>query len=480
MASIAFKTPDWTGNPFIQQRTGRVFMKIEGTYSGSFDYIEAKLIRSGGAVVIDWFNPAAVAANGKFSFYAGFPAESGYLQWLVRFHNDTGTSATSNAFGTGDIYLVTGQSLAEIFVGSGTSVSRSYALCISVPDTGEAAALGHASFAGWQIPDNGDGMTTLANILTAATGWGTAFIFLGKGGTPFSKDGAAAGAAPYQYLLSMEGNPANAYTEAMMLMGLKHIRDMCVVNKYGVDFAGIIHLHGEADSQLSISRQAYVDSLDRYYRTLRALTGRPPTACPFYVGPVGKYSTVSMQTIREAQIQWANMTRGAVLAADRYDASRTSDVVHWNVSGVIQGAKRLGMDITRYLGYTSVRGSGPRVVSGKRIGATITLQVDLNTHSGIAAANGAAPLTGFVVSASSAMTSPLTISNAVVSGSTIVITLSADPGAGRHYVKFIPTNSLLDGSDLTNDNNVYSTDTATGDSVGLPLQPTACAIIVDG
>jgi hypothetical protein len=133
------------------------------------------------------------------------------------------------------------------------------------------------------------------------------------------------------------------------------------------------------------------------------------------------------------------------------------------------------MDVLHHMlpGTFTRPGAGPRVVTATRSGSTITLTVDLNGHAGIAAAHGGA-LTGFVVSASPTMSSPIALTNAVVSGGNIVLTAgSAFPSPS--YVKFIPTAST--GTDQTTDNNVYSTNAATSDTLGLPLQPTPCAII---
>lgn len=489
--SISLKTPDWSGNPFIQaNRLGQCWMNVQGIYSGSPDYVEMQITTfdgsnvgpgktSGGTVIVPWQALAGggsgTIGDGLFNGPVGFGGGGGQaLQITVRFHNEPSVCYASNAFGWGDIIVLTGQSLAEIFIGSKTSPPLA-ATCfqpVYVPNAAEAAGLSFGSFEGWSLPGLGNGATTLANALFAVTGRAVGFIFLGRGGTSMVQDDA--GSAPLTYLTSMDGEIANAYTQAMMTKGLIGLRQAAAIAFGPPDFAMVLHIHGEADGSSELDPKLYYDALTRYYAGLRGITRRSPKECPFYLPIVGKYGSSDMSGIREAMLQWAQATPGAVVCADRYDAYPLADEVHWDSAHQVQGANRLAMDILTHMGHSTVKGAGPRVVKATRSGTTITLTVDLNTHSGIAAQNGGSPLTGFLVSASRSMSSPISLTNAVVSGSTIVLT-AASAFPAPSYVKFQPTAYV----EPSTDNNVYSTDLCVGDalSMGLPLQPTPCALI---
>lgn len=481
--TLALNAQPWNFNPFIQRAlSGPAFMKVAGTYTGSPVSIEARIEEVlTSTTVIDWFsvNANGTVGGGKFYFEPGFAPDSQYLRLKLRFSDDHSVALTSNTFGTGDNYLIVGQSLGEIFVGAtGTSPSKAGAIHTYIPNAAESTALGLGGVEGWTV-NVGDAAMTLANILIGSKNVGIGFTGLMKGGTPLTKEAAGNGAAHKQYLLSMEGDEANYYVEAMLLKSLEAIRTACAAQQQGVDFAGIIGIMGEADALAGVSTRIYFDALTRYYNILRGMTLRSPQQCPFYLSTVGKYSTGNMTPIREAMIQWARVTPGVVLIGDRYDLPRNDGdalYVHWSVPGAIRGAQRFGMSMLTHEGFTTVKGEGPTVVSGKRnSGTSITLKVDLKTHSGIAAANGGSPLTGFVVSASPTMSSPITLSNVVVSSGTIVLTTGSTFPTPA-YIKFIPT--AANSTDAANDNNVYSTDNVTGDSLGSPLQPTPYAIIV--
>lgn len=471
--SITLDAP-W-GTPLIVQVhiSGLVLLKFTGTYTGDASGgLEYRIRIAAGAPVVDW---AALAgfADGKFAGSAFFNPSANNLTLEVRFTAVPATKTGEQPFGVGDVYLVTGQSLPELWIDQvASSPAKNCAMSVYVPNAAESSALGMGGTEGWSNSSIGDAAVTFANILTASRSRSVGYVFLAKGGTPLIRENASL-SFPMQYLLSMEGDPANNYTEGMLHKALLSLRFIGSAQYQGPDFAGIIHIHGEADTANSNS---YYRGLTQYYGALRNMTHRAPEQCPFFIGPVGKSGTDNKRLMRHAMIQWARQTRGAVLVADRYDSPR-SDTVHWTAAGAVTWSRRLGMDVLFNDGAVAVKGNGPRLVTGRRVTTTITLPVNLNTHAGIAAVDGARPLTGFTASPNIDMSSPLTISNAVVSSGNIVLTLSADPGADVPvYVEFQPTSAT--GTDATDDNNVYSTNLATGDAKGLPLQPTSAAIIV--
>ncbi len=122
------------------------------------------------------------------------------------------------------------------------------------------------------------------------------------------------------------------------------------------------------------------------------------------------------------------------------------DSLHFTAAGVTSWAYRAGLTIARRA-YNALAydGRGPLVTGASRVGAVITLAVDLNGTSGI---SGAA-LTGYEVSNDDFATL-LTQSSATVTADQIVITLSGTPTGTVKVRSFAPPNytetSLATGS----------------------------------
>lgn len=101
-----------------------------------------------------------------------------------------------------------------------------------------------------------------------------------------------------------------------------------------------------------------------------------------------------------------------------------ADSLHYTADAYVENGRRAGMSMAAALGYGGVNGRGPLITGATRSAATITLVVDLNGASSISGTG----LTNYQVSADDFATQ-LTVSSTAVSGSTIVLTLSADPGS---------------------------------------------------
>lgn len=113
---------------------------------------------------------------------------------------------------------------------------------------------------------------------------------------------------------------------------------------------------------------------------------------------------------------------GVFVATNLSDAAM-ADSLHYTANAYVENGRRAGLSMAAALGYGGYNGRGPIITGATRAGAVITLAVDLNgaaSISGTGLTNYQASLDGFATT--------LTINSAAVSGNTIELTLSADPG----------------------------------------------------
>ena len=98
------------------------------------------------------------------------------------------------------------------------------------------------------------------------------------------------------------------------------------------------------------------------------------------------------------------------------------DDYHYTAAAFVEVGRRDAGSMAQALGYVGKSGRGPIITSGTRSGAVITMAVNLNDAASISGTG----LTNYDVSTDDFATL-LTVSSVAVSGSTIVITLSAAP-----------------------------------------------------
>ena len=113
-----------------------------------------------------------------------------------------------------------------------------------------------------------------------------------------------------------------------------------------------------------------------------------------------------------------------VYIAGNLGATPIEDNIHYTADGYVANGRHLGLSLAKALGYGGYDGRGPLITGATRSGAVITLPVNLNGAVSIAGTG----LTNYQVSTDDFATFK-TISSAAVSGSNIVLTLSADTGA---------------------------------------------------
>lgn len=114
---------------------------------------------------------------------------------------------------------------------------------------------------------------------------------------------------------------------------------------------------------------------------------------------------------------------GVHIATSLFDATMV-DTLHYVADAYVENGRRAGLSMRKALGYGGYDGRGPIITGAVRSGAVVTLGVDLNGAASIAGTG----LTNYDVSVDNFVTT-LPISSVAVAGSSIVITLAADPGA---------------------------------------------------
>jgi hypothetical protein len=122
------------------------------------------------------------------------------------------------------------------------------------------------------------------------------------------------------------------------------------------------------------------------------------------------------------------------VATGLFDATM-ADTLHYVSDAYVENGRRAGLSMRKALGYGGYDGRGPLITGASRVGAVVTLPVDLNGAASIAGTG----LTHYEVSADNFTTILPAVSTAVV-GSNIVITLAADPGAAVKVRSFYGMN----------------------------------------
>ena len=111
------------------------------------------------------------------------------------------------------------------------------------------------------------------------------------------------------------------------------------------------------------------------------------------------------------------------IATNLSDAAMT-DALHYTADAYVENGRRAALSMAKAMGYSTHDGRGPLLSTATRSGAVITLPINLNGAISVAGTG----LTNYDVSAND-FTNTLAINSVAVSGSNIVITLAANPGA---------------------------------------------------
>jgi hypothetical protein len=194
---------------------------------------------------------------------------------------------------------------------------------------------------------------------------------------------------------------------------------------------------GEAESEgaslmTNADATAYRGKFDTFLSLIRAHMASPTS--PVSVCIIGQNATDKGAASATANANWTLMRQTLFGLTDktnvRVSASlmdlkhADADPLHYHGDSYKEANRRGARTAAKALGYTTYDGRGPFITGATRSGATITLAVNLNGASSISGTG----LTNYEVSTDDFATTKA-ISSVAVSGSTIVITLSANPGA---------------------------------------------------
>jgi hypothetical protein len=394
------------------QGSGRA-IAISGTYGGGVTGIEYRVEQGGVALTgLDWQALGGSFAAGVWSgTTAAIPVGGASAMYSLRVRA-TGVTleATAQPFGVGLVVGVYGQSNAVQFLetnggSAGAMPATAWLMRGSVWEQGAVY-----------------GASAAAIRLSTLLGIPVGFIQGGAGGQPATAFVPGAGTGYYE---DFEDD----------------------IDLAGGDIGALYWNQGEAGPGNVTSYKAALSSIRS---ALLAHTGRAAADMPFLIALLGRYNGTPDSTIntnynlvRQAQREWAGENTGGVVALTEFDEAQT-DEYHFTGAAQQDIGKRLAQSLAAYLGTVTPYGHGPALLSASRVGATVTVAVDLNDATSLTKATGAAA-TGWTATTND-WVGTVTISDVQISGSNVVLTLAADPGGATVKVRH-----LYDASpDVTN------------------------------
>lgn len=405
VATVAATPIFWPGSLQLNGRN----VPLSGTYSGDVQALDYRVVNdSTGATVKDWARiSGATVAAGAWSGSVFVPMCSTATNPKVRVHvraaNDT------------DVRALTGATAVGLTVGSYGQSNSAY--------RGQPTATSHtvANAYTWSQDDssawNGGSTATTrrsqlwATKLAERSGIPCGVFVFGVGSQSIENLTNSGSGSAYFDELEAAANSANAYGYIQSWMWTQ-----------GENEAGSAGVFNEASY-----RSTFDTLLGKLRGGISARTDAPVGVCVIGHTTGGHasgatFGDANWSAVRAGHVRLADKP-GVFVATGLQDATLT-DALHYIGDAYVENGRRAGMSMAAALGYGGTNGRGPRITGAARSGATITLTVDLNGASSLSGTG----LTHYQVSTDDFATLK-TISSAAVSGSNIVITLSADPGA---------------------------------------------------
>ena len=323
---------------FQRNSSNQANILISGTYTGEPTAIEASFNQSP-YVTID-SNPS----NGTFSGTLPM-VNSGQGTITIRYTNETGTTATVDNVGIGDVFVIAGQSNGS---GRGNTLN-SYthatlkASLFGNDDVWKNLTDATDSNSGQVDPVSSDGSASgsawpiVATSILANTGVPVAFVPTTKGGSSIS-----------------QWQPEADHTDASTLYGSMNRR----INAVGGVVAGVLFFQGESDANQGTAQGTYETKLSTLINTIA--TDFPGTKT--MIGQIGKNSYPGTNSIRAAQISTINSNANALLGPTMYDidlADEGGDNLHFKSDNdMAQFASRWYAAIDKRF-YEGIDGYGP-------------------------------------------------------------------------------------------------------------------------
>jgi hypothetical protein len=393
----------WPGSVALGGRT----LPLAGAYTGDVQALDYRVVNaSTGAEIQTWARmTGATIAAGAWSGNVFAPmcsiATNPKLRLQVRAANDVDAKALSNATAVGLGPIIYGQSNAA-FMGQGSATS--YAVAHAYSWSQDASSV-------WQ---GGTTTTTtraqrMASEIAARSGIPTGVFVFGVGS---------------QALANLTSRGSGYFDELEAAAATANV----------VGYAqALLWVQGEAEAAATgvFNEPAYDGTFDTLASQVRNDLCESADA-PIGVGVIGTTTGghISGDTFGNANWSAARAClfglsdKPDVFVATNLSDATLADTLHYTANSYVEFGRRAGLSMAAALGYGGYNGRGPIITGATRAGAVITLAVDLNGAASIAGSG----LTNYQVSTDGFATT-LTISSAAVSGSTIVLTLSADPGA---------------------------------------------------
>jgi len=175
----------------------------------------------------------------------------------------------------------------------------------------------------------------------------------------------------------------------------------------------------------------------------------------------GAGGTAAVQTVRKAAFDWSAANGATYL--EPHDIN-LEDPVHQGQPGSITLARHL------HRAMSAANDNGPTITGATRVATAITLA----TSAPLALVGN--PANRFTVYAAGTTATPIAVSSVTISGSSINLTLEADPGSAQALDVYWLRHPDPSGTTAAA-NMIYDTYTADGLSVGRQLQPTLAAPI---
>lgn len=381
---------------------------FSGTYTGDVQALDYRVVNGDTlAEITPWVRVAgAVIASSAWSCSVQVPMSSIAVnpKCRVQFRaaNDTDATAMSTATAVGLVVGSYGQSNSE-FRGQGSATSHAVSNAYLFSGGAGSTWIGGAS-------TTTSRSQLWASKLAAASGIPCG-VFVGGTGSR------------HIYELNRRGPGTLALDEMEALCAL--------ANAFGY-VSSWLWTQGEAEASDSgaFNETYYRSEFDLMMAELRAgASGGDPVQ--FGVCNLASYGGTHISGEAVGNANWSAVRAGLARLADKpgvYVSTNMGDLAradtfHLTPDAYVESGRRAGMSMAKEFGYASFDGRGPLVTGASRVGAVITLPVNLNGAASIVGTG----LTNYDVSVDNFATT-LPVGSVAVSGSSIVITLAADPG----------------------------------------------------
>lgn len=390
----------WPGSILLGGRS----VPLSGTYTGDVQALDYRVLNDAtGVAVTPWARmTGAIISAGAWSGTPFVPlcslATNPKVRVQIRAANDTDATTTTNATAVGIAVASYGQSNSA-YRGQGSATSHAVSNAYTWSDDASSV---------WQ---GGSATTTTRSQLWAAkiaelSGIPCGVVVAGVGSASIASLVSAHWAAT---LAKLNGANANNFISSWLWT----------------------QGEAEAEGAAAFDATAYRANFDLLLALLRSDVA-VASNIPVGICVIGKSGGAHVSGVTVGNANWSAARAclfgltdkpGVFVATNLADATM-ADSLHYVPDAYVENGRRAGLSMRKALGYGGYDGRGPVITGAVRSGAVVTLNVDLNGAASIAGSG----LTNYDVSVDN-FASALPISSVAVAGSSIVITLAADPGA---------------------------------------------------